>query len=91
MTTFIPIAEDMQVLAVAGAQGDYEGGGDEGQDGKDDSTDGEEVVDSAIRSFSNSIDDDGAEPVPQTLPLPMNEEGTEPKEEEGYVGSGNRD
>ncbi|KAG8062439.1 hypothetical protein GUJ93_ZPchr0003g18528 [Zizania palustris] len=48
-------------------EGDYEGGGDEGQDGKDDSRDGEEVVDSAIRSFSNSTDDDGAKLAPQPL------------------------
>ncbi|KAG8042883.1 hypothetical protein GUJ93_ZPchr0317g33743 [Zizania palustris] len=77
-----PTASSLSPIAVAGAQGDYEGGGDEGQDGKDDS---------AVRSFSNSTDDDGAESAPQTLPLPVDEEGAEPKEEEGYVGSGNRD
>ncbi|KAG8088558.1 hypothetical protein GUJ93_ZPchr0010g8914 [Zizania palustris] len=59
-----PTASSRSPIAVVGAQGDYEGGGDEGQDGKDDSTDDEEVVDSAIRPFSNSTDDNGAKPAP---------------------------
>ncbi|KAG8062606.1 hypothetical protein GUJ93_ZPchr0003g18580 [Zizania palustris] len=89
--TGFPTASSLSPIAVAGVQGDYEGGGDEGQDRKDDSTDGEEVVDSAIHSFSIFTDDDEAEPTPQTLPLPVDKEGAEPKEEEGYVGSGIRD
>ncbi|KAG8060180.1 hypothetical protein GUJ93_ZPchr0002g26722 [Zizania palustris] len=89
--TSFPTVPSPSPITVVGAHGDYEGGGDEGRDGKNDPTDDEEVVDSAIRSFSNSTDDDRVELAPQTLPLPMDEEGTEPKEEEGYVGSSNRD
>ncbi|KAG8062246.1 hypothetical protein GUJ93_ZPchr0003g18115 [Zizania palustris] len=71
--TGFPTATSPSPIVVAGAQGDYEGGSDEGQDGKGDSMDGEEVMDSAICSFSNSTNDNGAEPVPQTLPLLVDE------------------
>ncbi|KAG8095946.1 hypothetical protein GUJ93_ZPchr0013g34039 [Zizania palustris] len=43
------------------------------------------------RSFPNSTDDDGVELAPQSLPLPADKDGTEPIEDEGYVGDVNRD